>query len=152
MTVPNMAATTGTGSASRALNNTRYSTSRGGPLNSPMSAPEKKVEPSQSSTMPRMDASSRIWSIASVRPARTAAVIVLTGGLWTTISASSPSRSTRTGFDVIGSVEILESLQRIQQCGELGRLEQRAELLCVFVDALLAFAQGALARGRQVQL
>ena len=28
------------------LNNTRYSASRGGPLNSPMSAPEKKVEPS----------------------------------------------------------------------------------------------------------
>ena len=51
-------------------------------------------------------------------------MMVLTGGLWATISASSPSRSTRTQFEDMfnlvwplpasGSAEILESLERVR--------------------------------------
>src|SRR5688500_11688215 len=69
------------------------------------------------------------------------------------ISASSPSRSTRTHCEAIGdSAETLEPLEGVEQCSELRGGEQLAELLLVFVDTRLALSQGALPGRSEVQV
>ena len=98
--------------ASIALNSWRYSSSRGGPLNSAMSAPEKNVRSSHSNSTPRTVRAAAISRTAASNPARTRASMVLTGGLRTTISASSASRSTRaTAAEDTGSQKFLVMLK-----------------------------------------
>jgi hypothetical protein len=62
-TVPCIAAITGMGRASNLAKSERYSASLGGPLNSPMSAPEKNVKPSHLSTTALTPAS---WPVERV--------------------------------------------------------------------------------------
>ncbi len=57
-----------------------------------MSAPEKKVEPLQASTMALTPESLATSSSACSRPERTAAVMVLTGGA-STVTTATPSCS-----------------------------------------------------------
>ena len=92
-----MAAIIGTFRPSKRAHSSRYSASLGGPENSLMSAPVKKLLPAQR----RIDARARRCrrrpaSSASRMPARAAAVIVLTGGLSTTMTAMSPWRCSST--------------------------------------------------------
>jgi len=101
MTVPCIAASTGKGRSSMALKSRRYSSSFGGPENSPMSAPEKNVLPSQINIAAFRPEPEAIALTASARPARTAAVMVLTGGLLTATTAMSPSYATVTMGAVI---------------------------------------------------
>ena len=87
-----MAAIIGTFRPSKRAHSSRYSASLGGPENSLMSAPVKKLLPAQRRMTARTAASAATASSASRRPARAAAVIVLTGGLSTTMTAMSPWR------------------------------------------------------------
>src|ERR1039458_7149456 len=100
-TVPCIAATTGMSRASIRRNSSRYSASLGDPSNSPISAPEKNVLPSQRNSIARIALAVPICSSAARRPARTAAVMVLAGGLFTVTTAISPSASTVTTPDVL---------------------------------------------------
>ena len=93
-----MPATTGIGRPSNCLNRSRYSASFGGPENSAISAPEKKVRPSQTNTTARMPVRARMSAIAANSPARTAALIVFTGGLSTLMTATSASTLVVTIF------------------------------------------------------
>src|SRR5262249_51006685 len=65
----------------------------GGLSSSVMSAPAMKVRPAAVSTIARMLASSRARVKASLSPARTACLRALTGGLSTTMTATTPGRS-----------------------------------------------------------
>jgi len=84
-----MAAIMGTPSPSNFAQSSRYSASLGGPENSLMSAPVKKLLPAQRSNTARTFLSAARVSRASRMPARAAAVMVLTGGLSTTMTAMS---------------------------------------------------------------
>ncbi len=101
MTTPCMPATTGTVNCSSCLNRSRNSASLGGPENSLMSAPEMKVLPLHTSTTAAAAGRERMSSIAANNPWRTAALRVLTGGLSTEMTATSPSMLRVTGPTLI---------------------------------------------------
>src|SRR3954462_8566693 len=128
------------------------------PPSSARSAPDMNVRPRHAITRARTSGWRVARCTASSRPARTAASMALTGGRSTSARAipSWSSKSTLIGVahavPAARSAELLEFFQRTQQRGEFGWLEELLEALLVLRDPRLDLAQGALARGREVQL
>src|SRR5260221_3177843 len=160
-------------SCSICRNRSRYSASLGGPENSPISAPEKNVLPSQTSTTAETPARARMLDTAVNNPSRTAAVMVLTGGLRTVMTATSPSMASVTIFELMAissrrtilvlrlsvvairdsrvAVEIAKLREQLQQLRPTARPQQTRDARLMASLVRDGFFHRPLAGGGQMQ-